>query len=892
MCCCKYCFNNFVKIFNSDLALKTGTVGSSYPAVDSKLEFGKMDILHKLTPQAGSDPPEATISQPDGWCEHENIEFCEDTNPFEYSVGGLFDPTRRVLDSGVVSLENFFKRPIKIFSATWQTSTNVPVVIDPWELFFENPRVSNRISNYNCLRANLHVKIVVNGTPFHYGRKMVSYYPQTNADQTFVPPVVYSESDLVQYSQLPHVFLNPTTSSGGDLVLPMFHNANYLSIPNGEWRKMGRLIIINVNPLKSISTNSSDVDYTMYAWATDVELTVLTSQPAFGLVPQMGEIEEVSRKGYISSKLSSVASVAAALSKVPTIAPYALATATMAAGASSMFKLFGYSRPIHLETSDVIIPKLTSNLASTLAPDRCSKLTVDPKQELTIDPRIATLSGEDTFTINSIAGRESYLTSFNWSVSNNPEALIWNMRVDPTHVRRNNLGFIAMPACAVAAIPFDYWTGTMKVRFQIVCSAYHKGRLRIVYDPNSFDTTPEYNINHMQIHDIEKTTDFSISIAVAANKTFLEHSFAGVTPESDMFSTLALASAAFGNGILGVYVGNRLVTSGDDIVGDLITVNVYISMEKDFEVAVPNNYFASFIPRVPQPVVGLVERQMGSEDSSSINDIEHVDRPVLESSELINPPRLDKWNANTVYFGERITSFRQLIKRNMFWTGYPLIDTTTGDQVCVQQIRSYGFPFYRGPMPNAIHKAGTYNFCNMTLLHWITLCHSGWRGSIRYKIMPFSASSDISHRYAANVELNSINGAASYSMLPLAPVLSRDAAAALFAWTTSGGAAAGNVGQQFAGPGASGMDIATGPNNCLDFEVPYYSNFRFTPGKVIDWTGPRLTGQKHTGYYLAIRTLEADRGAIGQTVSAGEDFQCYFWTGMPYMSYSPQIPNP
>jgi hypothetical protein len=233
-----------------------------------------------------------------------------------------------------------------------------------------------------------------------------------------------------------------------------------------------------------------------------------------------------------------------------------------------------------------------------------------------------------------------------------------------------------------------------------------------------------------------------------------------------------------------------------------------------------------------------------------------------------------------------------MIKRNMFWTGFPMKDISTGDAVCVLQVKAYGFPYYRGPMPNAIHKLGTYNFCNMTLLHWITLCHSGWRGSIRYRLIPFASDVDPAHRYAANVELASLNGAIGYSHLPMNETASRDNAAALFTWTTSGGAAAANNGQQFAGPGGAGMEIATGPNNCLDFEIPYYSNYRFTPGKVIDWTGARLDGQKHTGYFLTTRSVEAGRGAIAQLVSAGEDFQCYFWTGMPYMIYSPQIPNP
>merc|ERR1712127_989024 len=49
------------------------------------------------------------------------------------------------------------------------------------------------------------------------------------------------------------------------------------------------------------------------------------------------------------------------------------------------------------------------------------------------------------------------------------------------------------------------------------------------------------------------------------------------------------------------------------------------------------------------------------------------------------------------------------------------------------------FPFYRGNVSGAVdNRSGNsvpYNFVNTVMLHWVAAAFSGWRGSIRYKLM-------------------------------------------------------------------------------------------------------------------------------------------------------------
>ena len=153
-------------------------------------------------------------------------------------------------------------------------------------------------------------------------------------------------------------------------------------------------------------------------------------------MPQMGEIftpqaTDEYGTGPISRPAGIVAKAAGALSKVPGIGMYALATQMAASTVSGIASMFGYSRPITLADIQPYKPTYLGNMANTNVPDTSQKLTLDAKQELTVDPRVMGLGSTDEMTIKSIAQRESFLTQFGWAVSDSAETLLWNSEVSP-----------------------------------------------------------------------------------------------------------------------------------------------------------------------------------------------------------------------------------------------------------------------------------------------------------------------------------------------------------------------------------------------------------------------------------------------------------------------------
>jgi hypothetical protein len=830
---------------------------------------------------------------------YQNVEFSDQHDPYMVDIDQTMDPTRKMQDTDDATLGNFFKRPIKIFEQEWGTGTLLNFEIDPWSLYWENPRVLSRISTFNLLRCNLHLKILINGNGFHYGRGLVAYLPYADRDSLSTNSALVQQ-DLVGTSQLPHVFLDPTTSSGGEMVLPFFFHKNYLNIPFKEWGEMGNLLMRSINQLKHANGASDQVTVSVFAWAEDVSMSVLTSldpipdpPPDDPFESQSGaEIDEANATGVVSGPATTVAKWSAYLAKVPYISPFFMATSIAANATAGIAKIFGFCRPPVTKNPEPYRPTPVSSLALTNTPDTAQRLTMDDKQELTLDPRISGIGGVDPLNIREIAKRESYLTTFNWDISTAPETLLWNARVDPTIWNESGLlGAKAFhfPACAMAALPFKYWTGSMKFRFQVVCSSFHKGRIKVVYDPNHLASN-EYNTNYLKIVDIANEQDFTIEIGNGQNVTLLEHNNPGETPLTTMFSSTPYTFAARGNGVIGMYVVNEL-TVPNSITNNDIQVNVYVSMGDDFEVFVPENRFALFTNK-PRSV-------FESQSGEIVPDAQNTSEPSAPQQSLstnVGPGLQQSPDITKVFAGEAIVSLRSLLKRYSLWTCL-----ASGTNKKSRIVGRFGiFPYLRGNAPPTVDIASggeNYNFCNSLLLHWVRNSYSGWRGSIRYKLIPrgYSNSQDhieVERAVYKNTELSYYNEY--YEEEPYAD--SNKARAACMYQIDPLLNLTDFKNFQYGGQGKALAYNSV--NGALEFEVPYQCNLRFSPGKPVGYTGPQDLVPGGFDYRFVTQTVPdlEENENISMTydiyTSAGEDFQTYFFTGLPRMYYEKEAPEP
>lgn len=814
---------------------------------------------------------------------------------------GTYDPTMDLANTSDSELGNFLKRPIRESAQSWIVGQPFFYKFNPWAAFCENPFVRDKIKNYELLRMKLNVKMVISGTKFHYGRALVSYNPFTAGDQVTVQRN-FIPQDLIQASQKPHFFLNPTKNSGGELSLPFFWPNNYLRIPEGDWQDMGDIVISSFGNLLHANGGNDPVTITTYIWAEDIVLTVPTSSsPPTVLTSQSGRrTKSISGKdrgnrigardeygqGIISKPASAVAKASGALSSLPMIGPYMRATEIGANATSRIAQLFGYSRPNIVSDIQQFKPLPAGNLANTDAADGAMKLTLDSKAELTVDSRTVGLDGSDEMGILDYVTRESYLTQFQWSPSDAADTLLWNTRVLPMQLD-NVSGEIHMTPLAHMCSCFESWQGSLKFRFQIVKSDFHKGRILARWDPNQFSSAVDYNTNYSRVIDIAETDDFEIVVGWGQSVPWRECGTpysTGSNFSSGVRLINSVGPAAQANGVLELAVLNDLVSPSADAS---ISINVFVSACDDFKLAGPKNSDLSNYHLWPDPFDVLASQS--SAPNVETGDMTMSDKPTA-SGELVTIGSKSVQDDPTylVYYGDPPCSIRELCKRYVstrFWYARLGLNNT----VRLNRLTNKNAPYHTGWDPNGVD-ASTRALepegppARLTVGHtayhsWFTPAYAGVRGAYRKKYFFSAPTTRQTPVIARDTFKNSGNGSISASVISLA-----DTAVQIQKFLSTRWA-----------PNSGNASVATnlGINNTLEVELPYYMPKRFSTARTI--SAQQLDSNSHVVYTAeasgqddpTIQHLKTLATNYQQHDAVGEDFTLFFFTGVPiYYEYA------
>lgn len=773
------------------------------------------------------------------------------------------DPTRdNVFKSVDDSMANFLSRPILATTYTWTPNQVTPfgVTFNPWTLFFGNSRVINRLNNYMLLRATTHVRFLINGNGFYYGRLMADYQPLFTNDNVTVSTTA-GGVNAIAASQRMKVFIDPADCCANEMELPFVWPRDAISPISSEWDQLGQINIRELAGLKHANGATQPITISVFIWATDVQYAVPTSVPSSALIVQAGDEYGA---GPVENVATAVGGAAAHLAKLPVVGPYARATSLAASAAARFARAAGWSRPAIIQPHMPMRPLFISSLAPSDAGDNVSKLTVDSKQEVTVDTSIIGVDLPDELSVAGIAARESYLTTFGWGTAAVSGDHLWNARVSPS-VNVLTGGFNYLPACAFAAMPFGYWRCKMRYRFQIVASAYHRGRLRFVYDP-SYVKTLESNIQYTRIVDIADERDVTIEVDWAQTAHYLPAS-SWAQGNAYRSSTAFTTANPLTNGVLGVYVMNDLATPNSTINNDIL-INVFVSAV-DLEVAAPrpiagyNNVFSNTV-------------QAGEEMDSTGSGDEPGCGPPTADVTMGNAP-VDSHDAD-VYFGEVITSMRQLLRRYNYDFS-TLVVSGAAANPSIATIVLPDTPVPTGYNSQTLHTstgAKKFNYVVPSLARLLPQCFVAARGSQRVKYVATGPGANF-------LTMSVVRGATGgVILIPVAttslPVTSNsNYMRTLLANKTP------------AAPGAVVTPVSNQP--VIEAELPYYKNVRFDESRIVDFANTSLTSPFNT--YHTLEVVVAPGAAsyyVDRYTAVGEDYSLAWWQGCPPIAaYVPPV---
>lgn len=886
-------------------------------------------ILHS---DSGEGPTGLTDSNTGGVEPQVNMEFSSMVDNHDATVSQTVDSLRQLdLQDTTTDLPTFLCRPIRIATVNWQVGDFLRETYDPWSLLVQNPAIGRKLANYAYLRAKLRVRATINGNGFYYGKALLAYNPlsfgQRDPERT---PGNAPTVDNLRYSQRPHIVLDPCESRGGDLEVPYVNYFTYsaiqdASLANEHIRQLGRLNLSSFNKLAHANASTTPVTITLFAWFDDAQVVAPTqSLPSVSLASSLTAKQQVAAgtlkinepvdkprslfsdageddeygEGVVSRPASAVARAAGALKSVPYIGRYATATERGANMVGNIAKLFGYNRPTNVTPINSFRPQYFGNLANTSITDASQKLTFDPKQELAIDPGATGYGGGDDMTISAISSTESYFTRANWDKSMISDTLIFQTAVSPSVISwvqgDLNEEVHTTPIFHCSA-PFQYWRGSITYRFSVACSNFHRGRLRVVYDPVDNLTPsspPDFSTTYQRVVDISDTKDFEITIPWNQTAAFreIDHYIAynpllKYTPTPDTTGNFTIGpildDPAYQNGYLSIYVLNELTVPNDSDPNDP-EINCFVRAGEDFELACPTSRtiekysffrkdggdFALNPPAKlgPLPTVPELQSDSGRADAQAGEGVMVLDTPGTVR-------HLD--HTNLVYFGETIKSFRDLLKR------YQFLDVFFDRGAVFRakylwRLRQPNFPLYRGydSAGQDLRDGESYTYAKMTLMNWLTPSYVCRKGGIRWKYYFLDEEDYPTHKLMSATRWVPPLGAAYPSNeridLTSRPTFAKDLYVpnVLSAW--------------------EGMiATATMINPTVEFELPYYSNYRFKPGAGVSLIN--FLDEMHETNVIGPAPSADEGNGVSRYVAAGEDFSLDWYLSAPVLYYDDDL---
>lgn len=450
-----------------------------------------------------------------------------------------------------------------------------------------------------------------------------------------------------------------------------------------------------------------------------------------------------------------------------------------------------------------------------------------------------------------------------------------------------------------ASYPFKYWGGSIVYKISLVASQYHRGRLRITYEPaNTVYTPGVYNTNYTAILDLQKSRDIEFCVTMAQNRPYLavgeiDEPKIG-TPGNTTYDQFA------DNGRIYISVLNELASPDST---SPVEVLVFARAHKDFNVfgfkddndgnGSLLNIFGSNNTGVAGPLYSprIQDAEAQMQSSIATQDLQTADDN--ECFMLVGQPSEDMYEIRArINHGDPIVSFRNLVSRWQLCENINIpLDLHTGNgQYTAINVYRANFPSIGGGTAfnntqdkNFFQNGADYINPNPTcLLAYLAPGFAAWRGGLRRRYFSPSVGTGSTNVHDKMIYVQ--RRSAQYSN-------------AVSGWVvpTILNMASGSIDNltRVSAQGLPGFELTNTLNqNGVEVEFPYYNAKRFCSNSVYDMRGFSKDGsssQMHKVFTIMpanynFSTVE-DALFLTSHVSAGDDFHFLWYTGAPRFGF-------
>lgn len=794
------------------------------------------------------------------------------------------------------SLSSFLSRPILINRYNWNVGVPLSATLSPFYNYFQNSTIQDKLANYSLVRGDLEIIIKVNGSPFHYGRLMIAYTPRIL--NTPVLDVSNADHKNMVYSQRsPVVYIDPYNNNNVVMKIPYFRPTDYINLE--QWTLSAQLTealtIFDVVTLQTANTGSStDLSVSVFARMENIEATVITPH-----IYTAADNKE-NRDGIISAPANFIANAAGSLKYMPFIGSFMTSTEVVASSIGKIAKVFGFSKPNNNEPLMMMRRFMVDNSANTIGLSAIEKLSYDPQQQIAVSPDATGLdNNHDHLAINHIASRPTIIGIIPWQIADIEARQIGVINVTPMYCIADsyttNPGLLSMSSLAFASLPFQYWGGSIIYKFSIVCSQYHRGRLRISYVPENDSgviARNEYNTNYSYIVDIGSTNEFELAIGMSQDTPYRQV-LMSASPNIGTTANTAIANTPGNNGQLIISVLNEL--NAPDLNAD---VNIIVTARAgpDFTLrgaasTVPNGYI-SFHSLSGNSTDLFYDTEIFPSSEDKFSGIQEGINS--QSTYLVGQPKEQFYiDREVINFGDPVESFRSILKR---WNAYEISYRTSatlraGNNVTYTSVVRPNYPQLRGgPVGGSLTESFQTNSTNFynpfvnTTMAYLGRAYAAWRGSIRYRYV-INQPNVTKEGNEAPDQMYALRR----NFPPVASMFDTSAVVADWFVTNTNIMRYGHVLSGFLA-GATMSPQQQQP--MIEFELPFYSEYKY--GNVMSGNAP-LNDTNYSADYTQWHEVILSQHNSGLVAgdfnvyswtAAGDDFSLTWYLGAPQFYYT------
>lgn len=662
---------------------------------------------------------------------------------------------------------NFVNHPLKLSHFTW-TAASVTTTVST-DLFKDYLALANsnqlgpKLSNFSYAHATLKLKAVIQGQPFAGGQIVLTAEPSV-----YLTGYATSTHDLLGSSKvnakiLPHIVIDPSKTATYELDLPICTPTGFWSMKDTNYGSY-RLTIHNFNTLISGTATVPTVGICIYMSLQDPVLEGLTLlSSAFD-----GEKKEGGMLSTLVRTAGKMGPLAAAV--VPEFSPAISLFSAVSGPLGDFLQWMGFAKPPIVDVTLVPLTRVVDNYSQYDGRSTAIVLGASQTQSLALNPAVGGGKIEE-MELSKLVAIPGLFRTFNIAPADPVGAVIATLPVTPTLVQANGLGATYLDPTPIAGVtyPFQFWSGDITIRFEIIATVFHRCTILVAWDPIR-GSAPNLDeaVQTLQNTTISISGNVTTDITIPWKKPY---PWGNVGPISAT-SVVGTFPNSMCNGEFHVYIVNPLTSNGST---DSLRVNLYM-FSNNLALAAPLPKRISTIkyhaytetPPAPLLMLGEEEEEFYEEQapiqyshSLEATEMEEIPDITLLSADFVSNAEFSP--ASQISFGPK-TDFSAWHSRTMGESYKSVKDITSKCSPSLNQTVGItnastttfiGMRTINAPLVVTSVDYDDGDYTN-TLFSYFAAAYLGYRGSVRFNFHSYDGQAPLSgsvlkpHMWAAH----------------------------------------------------------------------------------------------------------------------------------------------